>query len=192
MPLHGRASQFHRSQPLRARSRAGKALFRRATPLFRRAPRRPWPPERPSHPPEATGGSERLRKILMMPRTGGEPVPPCPALAGTVTSGQSPIPSGNAPTPSCTPPPLASGEAEPPSGGHRRPPGGLESLRKILTMPPHRRRANSTVPPPCPALAGTVASGQSPIPSGNAPIALTMLMISHYWLIENQSLLTNE
>ena len=60
--------------------------------------RRPWPPERPSHPPEATGGSE--------------------------------------------------------------------SLRKILTMPPHGRRANSTVPPPCPALAGTVASGQSPIPSG--------------------------
>ena len=28
----------------------------------------------------------------------------------------------------------------------------------------------ATVPPPCPALAGTIASGQSPIPSGNAPI----------------------
>jgi len=68
--------------------------------------RRPWPPERPSHPPEATGG--------------------LPAAV----------------------------------------PGGSESLRKILTMTPHGRRANSTVPPPCPALAGTVASGQSHIPSG--------------------------
>jgi len=68
--------------------------------------RRPWPPERPSHPPEATGG--------------------LPAAV----------------------------------------PGGSESLREILSMPPHGRRANSTVPPSCPALAGTVASGQSPIPSG--------------------------
>jgi len=52
----------------------------------------------------------------------------------------------------------------------RRPPAavpsGSKSLRKILTMTPHGRRANSTVPPPCPALAGTVASEQSPIPSG--------------------------
>jgi len=70
-------------------------------------------------------------------------------LSEPVTSGQSPIPSGNAPIPSCTPPPLASREAEPPSGGHRRPPGDSESLRKILTMPPSGRRANSTVPSPC-------------------------------------------
>jgi len=95
--------------------------------------------------------------------------PPCPALASTVTSRQSLILSGNAPIPSCTPPPMASREAGPPSGGHRRPPGGSESLRKILTIPPHGQRANSTVPPPCPSLAGTVASGQRPIPSGNAP-----------------------
>jgi hypothetical protein len=95
--------------------------------------------------------------------------PPCPALAGTVTSGQSPIPSGKAPNPSCTPPPLASTEAEPPSGGHRRPPGGSEILRKILTMPPQMRRACSTVPQPCPVAVGTGARGQSPIPSGNAP-----------------------
>jgi len=96
--------------------------------------------------------------------------PPRPALASTVTSGQSPILSGNPPIPSWTPPPMASKEAGPPSGGHWRPPGGSESLRKILTMPPHGRRANSTVPPTCPALAGMIASGQSPIPSGNAPI----------------------
>jgi len=44
---------------------------------------------------------------------------------------------------------MASREAEPPSGGHRRPPGGSESLRKILTMPLHGRRASSTVPSPC-------------------------------------------
>jgi len=61
--------------------------FRQATPLFRRAPRRSWPPERPSHPPDATA----------------------------------------------------------------RAPGGSESLRKILTMPPHGRRANSTVPPTVPS-----------------------------------------
>ena len=72
--------------------------------------------------------------------------PPYPALAGTVACGQSPIPSGNAPIPSCTLPPMDSREAEPPSGGHRRPPDGSESLRKILTMPPHGRRASSTVP----------------------------------------------
>ena len=78
MPPTRAASQFHRAQPLRARSRAGKALFHRA-------PRRPWPPERPS----------------------------------------------------------------PPHGGNRRPPGGSESLRKILTMPPHWRRASSTVPSRC-------------------------------------------
>ena len=53
---------------------------------------------------------------------------------------------------SCTPPPMASREAEPPSGGHRRPPGGSESLRKILTMPLQGRRANSTVSPPCPGI----------------------------------------
>jgi len=110
MPLHGREPIPpcpHRAQPLRARSRAGKALFCWATPLFRRAPR-----------------------------------------------------------------PLASREVEPPSGGHRWPPGGSESVHKILTMPPHGRRASSTVPPPCPALAGTVTSGQSPILAGNAPIPL--------------------
>jgi len=76
---------------------------------------------------------------------GSTTVPPCPALAGTVASGQSPIPSGNAPIPSCTPPALASREAEPPSEA----PGGSESLRKILTMPPsHGRRVSSTVPSP--------------------------------------------
>ena len=100
----------------------GRTLFRRATPLFRRAPRRPWPPERPSHPPEATGGlpvasrgSERLRKILTMPphgrRASSTVPPPCPALAGTVASGQSLIPLGKAPKPSCTPPPMAGQEA---------------------------------------------------------------------------------
>ena len=120
------------------------------------------------------GGSESLRKILTMPphgrRANSTVPPPCPALAGTVASGQSPILSGNDPITSCSPPPLASREAEPPSGGHRRPPGGSESLHKILTMPPHGRRACSTVPPPCPALTGTVVSGQSPILAGNAPI----------------------
>jgi len=98
------------------------------------------------------GGSESLRKILTIPphgrRASSTVPPPCPALAGTVACGQSPIPSGNAPIPSCTPPPMASREAEPPSGGHRRPPGGSESLRKILTMHPHGRRASSTVPRP--------------------------------------------
>jgi len=101
-----------------------------------------------------------------MPPHGREPVPPFPALAGTVASGQSPIPLGNAPIPSCTPPPMASREAGPPSGGHRRPLDGSESLRNILTIPPYGRRANSTVPPP---LAGTVMSGQSPIPSCTPP-----------------------
>ena len=67
----------------------------------------------------------------------------------------------------CTLPPMASKEAGPPSGGHWWPPGDLESLHKFLTMPPHGRRANSTVPLP---LAGTVTSGQSPILSGNGPI----------------------
>ena len=107
--------------------------------------------------------AQALCKILTMPphrrQASSTVLPPCPAHAGTVASGQSPIPSGIAPIPSCTPPPMAFREAEPPSGGHRRPPGGSESLRKILTMPPHGLRASSTVTPPCPALAGTVASG---------------------------------
>jgi len=58
-------SQFHRSQPLQARSRAGKALFRRATPLFRRATCRPWPTERPSHPPEANGSLPAARSAIV-------------------------------------------------------------------------------------------------------------------------------
>jgi len=63
----GASSEFYEGfttippcQALRARSREGKALFHRATPLFRRAPRRPWPLERPSHPPEA---SRRLGEL---------------------------------------------------------------------------------------------------------------------------------
>ena len=72
------------------------------------------------------GGSESLRKILTMPphwRRGNSTVPsPC----GYGRSGQIPIPLGNAPIPSCGPPPMASREAGPPSGGHWRPPGGTD------------------------------------------------------------------
>jgi len=56
--------------------------------------------------------------------------------------GNAPYSVGKCPIPSCTPPPMASREAGPPSGGHRRPPGGSESLRKIGTMPPHGRPRN--------------------------------------------------
>jgi len=64
--------------------------------------------------------------------------------AGKVECG--PIPSGTVPIPWGTMPPLTSGEAEPPSGGWRWPPGGSKSFHKILMMPPHKPRPCSTVP----------------------------------------------
>jgi len=54
-----------RNKALPAREDARKGwerwnwLAARAGALFRRAPRRPWPPERPGHPPEATAASWR-------------------------------------------------------------------------------------------------------------------------------------
>jgi len=163
-------AQRNRASP--ARDRARKGWIRRIgsppvrghrqnfTKALRAAGR---PPEGGSASVEARGGGVHDGIGVLPDRIGLCPLatvpPPWPALASTVTSRQSPIPS-------CTPPPMASREAGPRSRGHRQPPGGSESLRKILTMPPHERRASSTVP----ALAGTVTGGQGPIPSGNAPI----------------------
>ena len=61
-----------------ARARAGASAtlpIPSESALFRRAPRRPWPPERPGHPTEATGGLPMARrafvKLARCPRTGG-------------------------------------------------------------------------------------------------------------------------
>ena len=98
-----------------------------------RAARRP--PEGGSASLKARGGGlhdgigplpERIRRcpLATVP-------PPCPALASTITSGQSPILSVNPPIPSCTPPPMASREAGLPSGGHWRLPAAWRAFVKF-------------------------------------------------------------
>jgi len=91
------ASQFHRAQPLWARSRAGKALFRRAKPNST-VVAKPYSVVHPASwkPP---GGSESLRKILTMPPHGRRASSTCPSPCGHGHwSGNAPILSGNAPT----------------------------------------------------------------------------------------------
>jgi len=111
---------------------------------------RRWPPEGGPASLEAMGGGVHDGIGALPNGIGLCPLATVPARAGNGGTGSrpcggignAPYSVGKCPIPSCTPPPMASGEAGPPYGGHRRPPGGSESLRKIGTMPPHGRPRN--------------------------------------------------
>jgi len=85
---------------------------------------RRWPPEGGPASLEAMGGGVHDGIGALPDRIGLCPLVTVLARAGhgggTVASGQSPIQSGNAPIPSCTPPPLASREAGHPPEASRR------------------------------------------------------------------------
>ena len=132
------------------------ALFFWAPLLFHGAPRRPWPPKRPSHLRRPMTASRRFEELSQnsddVPAQAAALFHRARPLWVRVRAGKAergPIPSSTAPIPWGTTSPLASREAEPSSGSRWRPPGDSKRFRKSLTMTLHRPRPYSTVPGRC-------------------------------------------